>query len=134
KNKRFNKKHIVLITHSPFILDLKTIDDLKSIISFNSKFDIPSHIGNIDVKILNQFASLIGNLNVHHKQLFFADYPIFVEGIFDSMFFQSLQNKRGVSLEGAGSCLIDVGGNDKIAQYFYLSESLGKKSYFIYDL
>jgi len=134
KNKRFNKKHIVLITHSPFILELKTIDDLKSIISFNSKFDIPSHIGNIDKKILSQFSSLIGNLNVHHKQMFFADYPIFVEGIFDSMFFQALQNKRGVSLEGAGSCLIDVGGNDKIAQYFYLSESLGKKSFFIYDL
>lgn len=134
ENKRFNKKHIVLITHSPFILDLKTIEDLKSIISFNSKFEIPSHVGGIDEKTLNQFATLIGNLNVHHKQLFFADYPIFVEGIFDSMFFQALQNKRGVSLEGAGSCLIDVGGNDKIAQYFYLSQSLGKKSYFVYDL
>lgn len=133
-NERFNKKNIVLITHSPFILDLKTPEDLKSIISFNSTFDIPAHLCNIDEDKLKQFSPLISNLNVHHKQLFFADSPIFVEGIFDSMFFQALQNKRGVSLEGAGSCLIDVGGNDKIAQYFYLSESLGKKSYFVYDL
>lgn len=133
-NERFNKKNIVLITHSPFILDLKTTDDLKSIISFNSTFDTPAHLGNIDDEKLKQFSPLISNLNVHHKQLFFADSPIFVEGIFDSMFLQALQNKRGVSLEGAGSCLIDVGGNDKIAQYFYLSQSLGKKSYFVYDL
>jgi hypothetical protein len=133
-NKRFNKKNIVLITHSPFIIDLKLTEDLKSIISFNSSFDIPTHIADIDDEKLKQFSSLVSNLNVHHKQLFFADSPIFVEGIFDSMFFQALQNKRGVSLEGAGSCLIDVGGNDKIAQYFYLSQSLGKKSYFVYDL
>jgi hypothetical protein len=104
------------------------------VISFNSTFDIPAHIGNITDDNLKLFSGLIANLNVHHKQLFFADSPIFVEGIFDSMFFQALQNKRGNSLEGAGSCLIDVGGNDKIAQYFYLTQSLGKKAYFVYDL
>lgn len=133
-NPRFRKKNIVLITHSPFILDLKSTDDLKSVISFNSTFDTPAHIGNIAEEKLKLFGGLVANLNVHHKQLFFADFPIFVEGIFDSMFFQALQNKRGISLEGAGSCLIDVGGNDKIAQYFYLTQSLGKKAYFVYDL
>jgi len=131
---KYAKNNVILITHSPFILDIRSVEDLKSILSFNTKFDLPSHLGSVSVEKLEQFDKLISQLNVHHKQLFFADNPIFVEGIFDSMFFRSLQNKRGESFEGAGSCIIDVGGNTQIVNYFYLSQYLGKKSFFIYDL
>ncbi len=131
---KYKKKNVVLITHSPFILDIRNVQDLKSILSFNTTFDIPSHLNNISDEKLLQFKNLISQLNVHHKQLFFADNPIFVEGIFDAMFFKSLQHKKGVSFEGAGSCIIDVGGNSQIVNYFYLSEYLGKNSFYIYDL
>ncbi|NVN17479.1 AAA family ATPase [Muricauda sp. HICW] len=134
KNEKYRKKNVVLITHSPFILDIKSLEDLKAIVSFNTKFDVPSHLMNLEYEKLVQFENLISQLNVHHKQLFFADSPIFVEGIFDAIFFQSIQNKRGVSFEGAGSCIIDVGGNNQIVNYFYLSEYLGKHSYYIFDL
>lgn len=133
-NNLYNKKNIILITHSPFILDIKTIEDLKSIISFSSHFSTPRYISEISEMEEKELLILINNLNVHHKQLFFSDSPIFVEGIYDSLFLNSLQNLRNKTFEGAGSCIIDVGGNDKISLYFLLCESLNKKAFYIYDL
>ena len=128
------KKIIYLISHSPFILDFQTIDDLKSVICFHSDFRKPSFIENLDSTDEEKIKQIIPKLNVHHKQLFFANTPIFVEGIFDAQFVKAIQEKRGVSLEGSGSTVIDVGGNEQLSSYYLLSKLLGKKSLFIYDL
>lgn len=128
------KKIIYLISHSPFILDFQTIDDLKSVICFHSDFRMPSFIENLDPTDEEKIKQIIPKLNVHHKQLFFANTPIFVEGIFDAQFIKAIQEKRGVSLEGSGSTVIDVGGNEQLSSYYLLSKLLGKKSLFIYDL
>ena len=128
------KKIIYLITHSPFILDLQTIDDLKSVTCFHNDFRKPSFIENLDPTDEEKIKQIIPKLNVHHKQLFFANTPIFVEGIFDAQFIKAIQEKRGVSLEGSGSTVIDVGGNEQLSSYYLLSKLLGKKSLFIYDL
>ncbi|MFY4763887.1 ATP-dependent nuclease [Aliarcobacter butzleri] len=128
------KKIIYLISHSPFILDFQTIDDLKSVICFHSDFRKPSFIENLDLTDEEKIKQIISKLNVHHKQLFFANTPIFVEGIFDAQFIKAIQEKRGVSLEGSGSTVIDVGGNEQLSSYYLLSKLLGKKSLFIYDL
>lgn len=128
------KKIIYLISHSPFILDFQTIDDLKSVICFHSDFRKPSFIENLSLIDEEKIKQIIPKLNVHHKQLFFANTPIFVEGIFDAQFIKAIQEKRGVSLEGSGSTVIDVGGNEQLSSYYLLSKLLGKKSLFIYDL
>jgi len=128
------KKIIYLISHSPFILDFQTIDDLKSVICFHSDFRKPSFIENLEPTNEEKIKQIIPKLNVHHKQLFFANTPIFVEGIFDAQFIKAIQEKRGVSLEGSGSTVIDVGGNEQLSSYYLLSKLLGKKSLFIYDL
>lgn len=36
-----NKKIVFLVTHSPFILDFRTIDDVKSVMSFSSSHSLP---------------------------------------------------------------------------------------------
>lgn len=128
------KKIIYLISHSLFILDFQTIDDLKSVICFHSDFKKPSFIENLNSTDEEKIKQIIPKLNVHHKQLFFANTPIFVEGIFDAQFIKAIQEKRGVSLEGSGSTVIDVGGNEQLSSYYLLSKLLGKKSLFIYDL
>lgn len=128
------KKIIYLISHSPFILDFQTIDDLKSVICFHSDFRKPSFIDNLEPTDEEKIKQIIPKLNVHHKQLFFANTPIFVEGIFDAQFIKTIQEKRGVSLEGSGSTVIDVGGNEQLSSYYLLSKLFGKKSLFIYDL
>lgn len=127
------KKLIFLITHSPFILDFKNIDDVKSVICFHANFDAPSMLRCTEIEE-EKIKSIIPRLNVHHKQLFFAESPVFVEGIFDAQFIKAIQERRGVSIEGSGSCIIDVGGNESLTSYYLLAKSLGKKSFFIYDL
>lgn len=128
------KKIIYLITHSPFILDFQTIEDLKSVICFHEDFRIPSFLHDLSSENEEKIKKIIPHLNVHHKQLFFAETPIFVEGIFDAQFIKAVQEKREVSIEGAGSTIIDVGGNENLSSYFLLSKAFGKKSIFLYDL
>ena len=127
------KKVVFLITHSPFILDLRSIDDLKSVVSFDLEYSTPKQVGNLDVDF-SSISSLMRRLNAHHKQLFFSDNPIFVEGIHDAWLVEAMMDARGVSVAGAGSCIIDAGGDEEVNQYLKLCKTLGKKAHFLYDL
>ena len=129
-----NKKVVFLITHSPFILDFRSIEDVKSVISFSLNHSLPKQILDIDAVAANDLSKLIPRLNVHHKQFFFSDNPVFVEGILDAQFVGTLQEARGVSVAGAGSCIIDAGGCEEVNQYLKLCQAFGKKAHFLYDL
>jgi hypothetical protein len=129
-----NKKAVFLITHSPFILDFRSIEDVKSVISFSLDHSLPRQILDIDEKASARLSRLVPRLNVHHKQLFFSDNPIFVEGILDAQLVGTLQEARGVSIAGAGSCIIDAGGCEEVNRYVELCLLFGKKAHFLYDL
>ncbi len=128
------KKVVFLITHSPFILDFRSIEDVKSVISFAIDHSLPKQILDIDEKASVRLSTLVPRLNVHHKQLFFSDNPIFVEGILDAQLVSTLQEARGVSIAGAGSCIIDASGCEEVNRYVELCLSFGKKAHFLYDL
>ena len=128
-----NKKVVFLITHSPFILGLRSTEDLKSIISFDLEYSPPKQVGSLDMDI-SPMSNLMRRLNAHHKQLFFSDNPIFVEGIHDAWLVEAMMEARGVSVAGAGSCIIDAGGAEEVNQYLKLCQSLGKSAHFLYDL
>ena len=127
------KKIVFLITHSPFILDFKSVDDLKSVISFSLDYSNPRRWSTMTGDH-GPTVSLVRRLNSHQKQLFFADNPIFVEGILDSQIVTALMEARGVAVEAAGSCIIDAGGSEEVNHYFQLCRSLGKNAHFLYDL
>ena len=127
------KKLLFLITHSPFILDLRSVDDLKSVISFSLDYSNPRRWSTLNGNSAST-ASLVRRLNSHQKQLFFADNPIFVEGILDAQIVTALMEARGVAVEAAGSCIIDAGGSGEVNHYFQLCRSLGKNAHFLYDL
>lgn len=128
------KKVIFLVTHSPFILDFRSIEDVKSVISFNINHSIPNHILDLDPAATAKLSTLVPRLNVHHKQLFFSDNPIFVEGILDAQLVGTMQEARGVSVAGAGSCIIDAGGCEEVNRYLDLCIAFGKSAHFLYDL
>ncbi len=127
------KKVVFLITHSPFILNLRTSEDLKSIVSFDLKYAVPTQVAQLglDIHSPNHF---IRRLNAHHKQLFFSDNPVFVEGIHDAWLIEAMMDARGASVAGAGSCIIDAGGAEEVNQYLKLCLGLGKHAHFLYDL
>ena len=128
-----DKKVVFLITHSPFILDLRNEDDVKSIISFDLEYSVPKQVAHLDSDVPTlMFAA--GKLNAHHKQLFFSDNPIFVEGPHDARIIEALIDLRGVSIAGAGSCIIDSGGVEEVTNYLRFCQGIGKEAYFVYDL
>ena len=128
------KKILFLITHSPFILDFRSGEDVKSVISFDLNYAVPKQILGLDLAATERLSSLVPRLNVHHKQLFFSDNPIFVEGILDAQIVATMQETRGVSIAGAGSCIIDAGGCEEVNHYLDLCMAFGKNAYFLYDL
>ena len=128
------KKVFFLVTHSPFILDFRSIDDVKSVISFDLEYSVPTHLFRLEKESTKRLSSLVPRLNVHHKQLFFSDNPIFVEGILDARLVSAMQEARGVSIAAAGSCIIDAGGSEEVNRYLELAQAFGKKAYFLYDL
>ena len=128
------KKIVFLVTHSPFILDFRSVEDVKSVVSFSLDHSIPKHIFDLDSTSTARLSTLVPRLNVHHKQLFFSDNPIFVEGILDAQLVGTMQEARGVSVAGAGSCIIDAGGCEEVNRYLELCQAFGKSAYFLYDL
>ena len=128
-----NKKVVFLITHSPFILDLRLEDDIKSVISFDLDYSVPRQIANTTPDVSSAVVTT-GRLNSHHKQLFFSDNPVFVEGYHDALMVEALMEARGISAAAAGSCIIDCGGAEEVNHYLKLCQGLGKEAHFIYDL
>ena len=127
------KKAFFLITHSPYILEFRSDEDLNSVISFSLDYSIPKQVVDLNLKAPIPIA-YTRRLNAHHKQLFFSDNPIFVEGIFDAQLITAIIESRGVSVAGAGSCIIDAGGVEEVNQHFRLCQGLGKSAHFLYDL
>jgi hypothetical protein len=128
------RKGIFLITHSPFILDFRSIEDVRSVISFDIKQSVPRSLFEIAVDTADRLAGLVPRLNAHHKQLFFSDNPVFVEGALDAQLVQLMQEARGLSVAGAGSCVIDAGGCEEVNKFVELCRLMGKHAYFLYDL
>ena len=127
------KKIVFLVTHSPYVLDLQTTDDLKSVVSFDLQYSTPKQVNNLGVDI-SSTSSFIRRLNAHHKQFFFSDNPIFVEGIHDAWLVEAMMEARGSTVAGAGSCIIDAGGAEGVNDFLKLCNGLGKQAHFLYDL
>ena len=127
-------KGVFLITHSPFILDLRTMNDLQSVFCFSAEHAPPEFINSLQEAERTRLVSLIPRLNVHHKQLFFSDNPVFVEGISDAQLIEAIQERRKTSITAAGSCLIDVGGCEEVTKYVELCRHYSKEAYFLFDL
>jgi hypothetical protein len=103
------KKIFFIITHSPYFLDLKSLDDLKNILVCHLN-KIPTFVTELegnDQYILNKF---LPRFNTHHKQFFFSPNPVFVEGYTDQQIISILFEKLGINIGASGSCVIDVGG------------------------
>ncbi len=132
-NDSSGKKILFLITHSPFILDLRSEDNVKSVISFDLDYSVPRQVASASSHNSSAIFPTV-RLNAHYKQLFFADNPVFVEGHHDALMVGALLEARGLSVAAAGSCIIDCGGLEEVNHYLNLCQTLGKEAHFIYDL
>ncbi|MCR5623435.1 MAG: AAA family ATPase [Treponema sp.] len=130
---RHPKRMYFIVTHSPFFIDLRFPEDLLGVLVCHTNRE-PTHIeslGRRDEDLLGRF---LPRFNSYHKQFFFSDNQIFVEGYTDQQVFASLlpsvQAERGV----AGTGIIDVGGKDELGVFCKVCSLLGTNSRIITDL
>jgi hypothetical protein len=127
------KKCFFIVTHSPYYVDIRTLEDLKYCIVFQPN-KLPTCIDQLEGEDEWRIKRLLPRLNTHHKQFFFASRPIFAEGYFDQQIFSLIQEKRGKLLGASGSCIIDVGGKDELDLFFRICKKLNIDAQFITDL
>lgn len=127
------KKLFFIITHSPYFLDLRSIDDLKSILvcHYNQPPNFVESLEEQDEYILKKF---LPRFNTHHKQFFFSTNPVFVEGYTDQQIITLLFDKLNYNISASGSSIIDVGGKDELAVFFRLCNKLQIRARIIADL
>ncbi|MND94048.1 hypothetical protein D3C80_862520 [compost metagenome] len=128
-----SKKVIFLITHSPYFIDIKSLNDLKSILVCGPG-KVPTYISDLDENdqyVLNRF---LPRFNTHHKQFFFSPNPVFVEGYTDQQLISILFERLGINVGASGSCVIDVGGKDELGVFYRLCQALKVDCRIIADL
>lgn len=128
-----SKKLFFIVTHSPYFIDVRTIDDLKNTIIFQPD-KLPKYISKLESEDEYKLNSLLPRLNTHHKQFFFSSKPIFVEGNTDQQIFSLIQERRGRFVGSAGSSFIDVNGKDELDLFFRLCKQLDIDCRIIVDL
>ncbi|MDD4636287.1 MAG: AAA family ATPase [Bacteroidales bacterium] len=120
-----SKKMFFIITHSPYFMDFRSIDDLKNVIVCHNN-EKPTFIeeGSIDAQDEYILRKFLPRFNTHHKQFFFSPNPVFVEGYTDQQIITLLFEKYEMKISASGSSVIDVGGKDELAVFYRLCKKL----------
>ena len=116
---------IFIISHSPFFLDFRTLDDIKHVIVCHNH-EKPTYVSDGDLDQQDEYVikKFLPRFNTHHKQFFFSPNPVFVEGYTDQQFISLLFEKTGMNIAASGSSVIDVGGKDELAVFYKLCKIL----------
>lgn len=124
---------VFIITHSPFFLDLKYPNDLLGVIVCHLN-RIPTHLETLSNEDESLFRRFLPRFNTYHKQFFFSDNQIFVEGYTDQQMFSCLLPYLDDIYKTAQTGLIDVGGKDELGVFFKVCTLLGTNGRIITDL
>ena len=80
------------------------------------------------------FKRFLPRFNTYHKQFFFSDNQVFVEGYTDHAIFSSLLRSIESDMFTATTGVIDVGGKDELGVFFKVCYLLGTNARIITDL
>ena len=128
-----SRRIFFLISHSPFFIDLRTPEDLIGVIACHTN-KVPTTIDELDDEDENLFTRFLPRFNTYHKQFFFSDNQIFVEGYTDQQMFTNLLPYIENEFDAAGTGIIDVGGKDELGVFCKVCALLGTNSRIITDL
>lgn len=130
---RHPRRLFFLITHSPYFIDLRFSDDLLGVIVCHINSE-PTHIESLSEADDDLFRRFLPRFNTYHKQFFFSDKQIFVEGYTDQQMFTNLLPFIENEYASAGTGIIDVGGKDELGVFCKVCSLLGTDGRIITDL
>ncbi len=131
--KHSNRRLFFLISHSPFFIDLRTPEDLSGVIVCHIN-KAPTSIEELNDEDDALFRRFLPRFNTYHKQFFFSDNQIFVEGYTDQQMFTYLLTFIEDEYNAAGTGIIDVGGKDELGVFCKVCALLGTNGRIITDL
>ena len=128
-----SRRIFFLISHSPFFIDLRTPEDLTGVIACHIN-KVPTSIVELSGEDDILFRKFLPRFNTYHKQFFFSDNQIFVEGYTDQQMFTYLLPYIDNEYSAAGTGIIDVGGKDELGVFCKVCSLLGTNGRIITDL
>ena len=127
------RRMFFLISHSPFFIDLRTPEELTGVIVCHIN-KAPTSIEELNEEDDTLFRRFLPRFNTYHKQFFFSDNQIFVEGYTDQQMFTYLLTFIENEYSAAGTGIIDVGGKDELGVFCKVCSLLGTNGRIITDL
>ena len=127
------KKIFFIITHSPFFIDLRFPEELVGVVVTHVN-KTPTHIENLSDEDEQLFKRFLPRFNTYHKQFFFSDNQVFVEGYTDQQMFTNLLNGIKNPMAVVRTGIIDVGGKDELGVFCKVCSLLGTDGRIITDL
>lgn len=130
------KKLIFLVTHSPILLELRSLADLASIVVFSPDASprraTPDLFGEEDKLKMRQ---ALPSFHAAQRELLFSNTPVIVEGPFDAAVLLNVASRLELPLGAAGIGLTTMGGKYQLRAFRALTVALGKpQTRFILDL
>jgi hypothetical protein len=111
------KKLIVIATHSASMLPLRKVEELSSIVFFNSISQPPAQIS-VDASILKRgkLAMLVARLSTSHRMAMFAERVLMVEGPSDEVVSVQLARRLGFRMLARNAQILPVGGKEEFSE------------------
>ena len=128
-----SRRMFFLIFHSPFYIDLRTPEELTGVVVCHVN-KAPTSIEELNDEDDSLFRRFLPRFNTYHKQFFFSDNQIFVEGYTDQQMFTYLLTFIENEYSAAGTGIIDVGGKDELGVFCKVCSLLGTNGRIITDL
>ena len=130
-----DKKFVVVATHSPSMLSLRSAAELPNMVFFNDQHTLPVQItkdaGELKNKKLN---ALVTRLTATHRLAFFARNVLLVEGPSDEIIATQLARVLKHPVLPANTQLVPVIGKSELNEALRLFELMGKRVFVLADL
>lgn len=130
-----DKKIVIIATHSPSMLALRTAAELTHMVFFNEGLRLPIQIPN-DAGVLQskKLGALVARLTATHRLAFFARNVLLVEGPSDEIVASQLARVLNHPVLPANTQIVPVTGKSEFVEAMRLFELMGKRTFVLADL
>lgn len=129
------KKIVIVATHSPSVLPLRSVADLPAIVFFNDKDTLPIQVASDSPELENKkLAALVARLTTNHRLAFFAKNVLLVEGGSDEIIVNQLARVLKHPVLPANTQVVPVIGKSEFHEAIRLFELIGKRVFVLADL
>lgn len=130
-----NKKLIIIATHAPGLLSLRTAGDLPAVAFFNDIASPPKQVEDGEELLRNKkVAATVARLGATHRMAMFAQRVLLVEGPSDEIVAAELARTLGTPLMARNVQILPVGGKGQFPEVAKLFSLMGKTVAVLADL